>query len=226
MHKVNVYDENVFLITHCVSPSHSSHQKEQEHGESAGINLIFQSLSRIIFTNTQTTLIITEFQTSPTAALVLTQFLKKQQVARLKVSLPTDCKCCCSPFTSFTTEMTISMIGWQTLHCRPLIRLKTRILFRQYLFIWILINYFVLLDVSSEAGGSVSPVNKRRVFSGWVQLLGLGSVSKILKYQHCRKWLPSIRKLSHGKERSQSIGGHDSRHLQKQPSKTKFKVSN
>ena len=42
---------------------------------------------------------------------------------------------------------------------------------------------------------------------------------------HFRKWLPSIRKLSHGKERSQSIGGHDSRHLQKQPSKTKFKVS-
>ena len=51
------------------------------------------------------------------------------------------------------------------------------------------------------------------------------SVSRIFKCQPCRKWLPSIRKLSQGKERSQSIGGHDSRHLQKQHSKTKFKVS-
>jgi len=50
----------------------------------------------------------------------------------------------------------------------------------------------------------VSPVNKRRVFSG--------------------KWLPSIRKLSQGKlEKSQSIGGHDARQLRKEISKTKFK---
>jgi len=52
--------------------------------------------------------------------------------------------------------------------------------------------------------GPVSPVNKRRVFSG--------------------KWLPSIRKLSQGKlEKSQSIGGHDARQLRKEISKTKFK---
>ena len=55
-----------------------------------------------------------------------------------------------------------------------LIRLQTCILSGQYLIPNINLicsklnfDYFIFLeDVSSEAGGSVSPVNKRRVFSG------------------------------------------------------------
>lgn len=55
-------------------------------------------------------------------------------------------------------------------------------------------------------GGKVSPVTKRRVFSG--------------------KWLPSIRKLSQGKqaEKSQRGEGNHSKQFQKQISKQKIKV--
>jgi len=62
-------------------------------------------------------------------------------------------------------------------------------------------------DGSCDGAGDSSPVNRsRRVWSG--------------------KWLPPFRKLSsQGKlEKSQSMGGHDTRNLQKQISKSKFKA--
>ena len=177
MPSANVYYENVFLITLCTA----SHQKEQEHGLSAGINLIFQSLLRIIFTNIQTTLIITGLRStlppSPSvSAHVLTQFIKDSWMSDWRSESHFKCWWSWMKPPHFFYNWNANYYHWQTLHCivDTYVRLKTCIVYTDntYLKCYKLnSNYFCFKDVSSEAGGSVSPVNKRRVFSGEVQSL-------------------------------------------------------
>ena len=105
------------------------------------------------------------------SAHVLTQFIKDSWMSDWRFESHFKCWWSWMKPPHFFYNWNANYYHWQTLHCivDTYVRLKTCIVYTDntYLKCYKLnSNYFCFKDVSSEAGGSVSPVNKRRVFSG------------------------------------------------------------